>query len=102
MTQNNGKVVELETSEEISERTGLHMNDHMLHKITYWEVPGRDRNVKFIHHYCMGSAVAIILYDTTKMDSFEKAERILKSIEICEIPIKILVGNKVDFIKKIL
>jgi len=50
----------------------------------------------------MGSAVAIILYDTTKMDSFEKAERILKSIEICEIPIKILVGNKVDFIKKIL
>lgn len=95
MTQNNGKVIELETSEEISERTSLIMNEHMLHRVTFWEIPGRDRNLKFIHNYCMGAAVAIIVYDTTKMDSFEKAEKILKSIEICEIPIKILVGNKV-------
>lgn len=98
MTQNNGKVIELETSEEISERISLLMNEHLLFKITYWEVPGKDRHLKFINHYCMDAAIAIILFDTTKNNSFEKAEKILQSIEVCEIPYKILVGNKIDLL----
>ena len=46
----------------------------------------------------MGAAVAIILFDTTKTSSLEKAEKILQSIEICDIPFKILIGNKIDLL----
>ena len=98
MTQNNGKVIELETSEEISERVSLCVNDHLLYKITYWEIPGKERHLKFINNYCLGAAVAFVLFDTTKQSSLEKAERIFQSIESCDIPFKILVGNKVILI----
>jgi hypothetical protein len=95
MTQNNGKVIEIESSEEISERVSLQMIEHLLFRITYWEIPGRDRNIKYIHHYAIGAAAAIILFDTTKSASFERAQSILESLEVCEIPFKVLVGNKV-------
>jgi signal recognition particle receptor subunit beta len=96
MTQNNGKVIEIESSEEISERVSLQMIEHLLFKITYWEIPGRDRNIKYIHHYGVGAVAAIILFDTTKVASFERAQSILESIEVCDIPFKVLVGNKVN------
>jgi signal recognition particle receptor subunit beta len=95
LTQNNGKVIEIESSEEISERVSLHVNDHLLFKITYWEIPGKERHLKFINNYCLGAAVAIVLFDTTKNSTLEKAEKLLQSIDSCEIPFKILVGNKV-------
>lgn len=95
MTQNNGKVIEIESSEEISERVSLQMIEHLLFKITYWEIPGRIRNIKYIHHYAMGAAAAIILFDTTKSASFERAQSILENLEVCDIPFKVLVGNKV-------
>ena len=85
----------MESSEEISERVSLNMNDHLLFKITYWEIPGKDRHLKFINNYCLGATVAIILFDTTKYSSLEKAEKILETIESCEIPFKLLIGNKV-------
>jgi signal recognition particle receptor subunit beta len=95
LTQSNGKVIELETSEEISERVSLHVNDHLLFKVTYWEIPGKERHLRFLNNYCVGAAVAIILFDTTKQSSLEKAEKLLQSIETCDIPFKILLGNKV-------
>jgi signal recognition particle receptor subunit beta len=95
MTQNNGKVIEIESSEEISERTSLQTSDHLLFRTTFWEIPGRDRNIKFIHNYAMGAAVAIVLFDTTKVTSFERAQKILENIDMCDIPFKILVANKV-------
>jgi len=98
MTQNNGKVIEIESSEEISERVSLQMIEHLLFKITYWELPGRDRNIKYIHHYAMGAAAVIVMFDTTKSSSFERAQSILENIEVCNIPIKILIGNKVDLL----
>lgn len=98
LTQANGKVIEFESSEEISERVALHMYEHLLFKTTYWEVPGKDRQLKFLNHYCMGAAVAIVLFDTTKNSSFEKAEKIFQAIDVCEIPFKILVGNKIDLL----
>ncbi len=97
MTQNNGKVVELETSEELSERVSLFVNDNILFKITYWEIPGKERHLKFINHYCLGAAFAFVLYDTTKQSSLEKAEKIMQSLETCDIPFKVLVGNKVIY-----
>ena len=46
----------------------------------------------------LGAAVAIILFDTTKNHTLEKAEKILKSIESCDIPIKLLICNKMDLL----
>ena len=90
--------MELETSEEISERVSLHVNEHILFRVTYWEVPGKDRYLTFLNNYCVGAAVAIVLFDTTKQSSLEKAEKLLQSIETCDIPFKFLVGNKVNSI----
>jgi signal recognition particle receptor subunit beta len=95
LTQNNGKVIEVEASEEITERISLVMNEHFLFKVTYWEIPGKDRHLKFIQNYAMGAAMAIVLFDTTKNSSLEKAEKIFQAIETCEIPFKYLIGNKV-------
>jgi small GTP-binding protein len=97
LTQSNGKVIESESSEEISERIALQINDNILFKISYWEVPGKERHLKFLNHYCMGAAVAIVLFDTTKNNSLEKAEKILQAIEVCDIPFKYLVANKVKY-----
>lgn len=98
LSQENGKMIDLEASEEISERTCLHMNNHFLFKATYWECPGKDRIIKFISNYALGSNIVIVMFDFTKRSSLDKAERILKELEICDIPIKILVGNKIDLV----
>ena len=42
--------------------------------------------------------MAIVLFDTTKSSSLEKAEKILKAIENAEIPIKVLLCNKMDLL----
>lgn len=99
MTQNNGKVIDLETSEEISERTCLHMHNSLLYRVTYWETPGKERVVKFLSNYCHGAHVVIVLFDTTKRSSMEKAERMLKEISVCDIPFRFLIGNKTDLLE---
>ena len=88
----------LETSEELSERVTIQAFEHLIFRITFWEIPGKERHLGFLKNYCLGAAVAIILYDTTKNNSFEKAQRILKAIENCDIPIKLLIGNKMDLL----
>ena len=98
LTENNGKVISFESSEEISERISIQVHQHLLFKITYWELPGKERHLNFLNNYCLGAAVAIILFDTTKSSSLERAEKILKSIENCDIPIKFLVCNKMDLL----
>ena len=70
----------------------------MLFKITYWELPGKERYLNFLGNYALGACVAIVLFDTTKSSSLERAEKILKSIENCDIPIKFLVCNKMDLL----
>ena len=98
LTECNGKVLNLEASEEISERITIQAFNHMIFRVTYWELPGKERHLQFLKNYCLGAAVAIVLFDTTKTSSLEKAENILKSIENCEIPIKYLVCNKMDLL----
>lgn len=88
----------MDPSEEISERVSVQVFEHMLFKITFWELPGKERHLSFINNYCLGAAVAIILFDTTKSSSLEKAEKILKNIDNCDIPIKYLVCNKMDLL----
>ena len=75
------------------------MNEHLLFKTIYWEIPCKDRHLNFLSYYALGCTVAVILFDTTKTSSLEKAEKILQGIDSCEIPFKILLGNKVNFLK---
>ena len=98
LTESNGKVLNLEASEEISERITIQAFNHMIFRVTYWELPGKERHLQFLKNYCLGAAVAIVLFDTTKTSSLEKAENILKSIENCDIPIKYLICNKLDLL----
>ena len=98
MTECNGKVLNLEASEEISERITIQAFNHMIFRVTYWELPGKERHLQFLKNYCLGAAVVIVLFDTTKASSLEKAENILKCIENCDIPIKYLVCNKMDLL----
>lgn len=74
------------------------MYNHLLYKLTYWETPGKERVIKYISNYCLGANLVIILFDTTKKSSLDKAERILKELEVCDIPFKILIGNKIDLL----
>ena len=70
----------------------------MIFRVTYWELPGKERHLQFLKNYCLGAAVAIVPLDTTKTSSLEKAENILKFIENCDIPIKYLISNKMDLL----
>jgi hypothetical protein len=98
MTQSNGKVLEIECSQEISERISIVVKNHILYKIDYLEIAGRERNLNSLPHYCVDAAVAIVLFDTTKNSSFEKAGKILEKIAESDINYKYLVGNKIDLL----
>ena len=60
--------------------------------------PRKRKTSSIFKKYCLGAAVAIVLFDTTKASSLEKTENILKSIENCDIPIKYLISNKMDLL----
>ena len=87
-----------EKSEEISEYISIQSFNHMIFRTTYWELPGKERHLHFLKNYCLGAAVAFILFDVIKQSSLEKAENILKSIENIDIPIKFLICNKMDLL----
>ncbi len=59
-------------------------------------MPGKERHHKYIHKYVNGSTAILFLFDTAKRASFEKVEQWINDCEKCDIPIKILVGNKID------
>ena len=57
----------------------------MIFRVTYWELPGKERHLQFLKNYCLGAAGAIVLFDTTKTSSLEKAENILESRDSIQI-----------------
>ena len=95
ITQNNGKTIDIESSDEISQRNVLYMHQQILYNINFSEIPCKDRTMSYILNYSLGSSVAIVLFDYNKVNSFSKAEQIFESLEPCKIPINILIGNKV-------
>ena len=87
------------------------MDDNTLYKINYWELPGHHKSSGYFFRYCLGSTAAIYLFDSkfefflensyflfkvSKRSSFEKIEAWINENEKCDIPIKLLVGNKVN------
>ena len=72
------------------------MDDNYAYKFSFFDVCGKPTNLKLATKYCVGSTVAIILFDSTRRSTFEKAELWIAEMEKCAIPIKILLGNKID------
>ena len=63
-------------------------------------MPGKERHHKYVHKYVNGSTAIIYLFDVTKRPTFERIEQwIIECERACEIPIKILVGNKIDIMQ---
>jgi GTPase SAR1 family protein len=64
-------------------------------------MPGKERHHKYVHKYVNGSTAIIYLFDVTKRPTFERIEQWITECErACEIPIKILVGNKIDILQQ--
>ena len=59
-------------------------------------MPGKERHHKYVHKFVNGSTAVLFLFDTVKRITFENVEKWINDIEKCDIPIRILVGNKID------
>ena len=46
--------------------------------------------------YCLGATAAIFIFDLSKKSSLEKVSNWITETDQCEIPIRYLVGNKLD------
>eukprot|EP01017_Pseudomicrothorax_dubius_P015019 TRINITY_DN1748_c0_g2_i1.p1 TRINITY_DN1748_c0_g2~~TRINITY_DN1748_c0_g2_i1.p1 ORF type:complete len:162 (+),score=32.96 TRINITY_DN1748_c0_g2_i1:235-720(+) len=72
------------------------MDDNTLYKINYWELPGSLKNSSYFFRYCLGASAAVYMFDVAKRSSFEKIETWILENQKCDIPINVLVGNKID------
>lgn len=99
ISQTLGSVVENEESSELHIKTTFYIDDAYQYKIVYFDMPGKERHHKYVHKYVNGSTAIIYLFDVTKRPTFERIEQWITECErACEIPIKILVGNKIDIL----
>lgn len=71
ITNNFGKVVESEISDELSLKTVAYMDDNTLYKIQYWEIPGHHKNNGYFFRYCLGSSAAIYFFDSNNFISYK-------------------------------
>lgn len=100
ISQTLGSVVENEESSELHIKTTFYIDDAYQYKIVYFDMPGKERHHKYVHKYVNGSTAIIYLFDVTKKPTFERIEQWITECErACEIPIKILVGNKIDIMQ---
>jgi len=80
------------------------VDDTHQYKFEYFDMPGKERHHKYIHKYVNGATAIVYMFDCTlqftKIDvnrsSFEKVEQWVSETDKCYIPIKVLVGNKLD------
>ena len=101
ISQTLGSVVENEESSELHIKTTFYIDDAYQYKIVYFDMPGKERHHKYVHKYVNGSTAIIYLFDVTKRPTFERIEQWITECErACEIPIKILVGNKIDILQQ--
>lgn len=99
ISQTLGSVVENEESSELHIKTTFYIDDAYQYKIVYFDMPGKERHHKYVHKYVNGSTAIIYLFDVSKRPTFERIEQWITECErACEIPIKILVGNKIDIL----
>jgi len=96
ITSNFGKIVESEQSNELNTRVVGYLDDNTLFQIHYWEILGSLKSSGYFYRYCLGASAAIYMFDASKRSSFEKVEKWITENEKCDVPVKVLVGNKID------
>merc|ERR1711904_624020 len=96
IAMNYGKILEIEVSEELSLKATSYMEEGQLYNIQYWEIPGYLKNMNYFFRYCLGATAAIYVFDLSKRSSLEKIDNWITETEKCNIPVKVLVGNKLD------
>eukprot|EP00934_Nitzschia_sp_Nitz4_P008677 Nitzschia sp. Nitz4//scaffold203_size38902//36641//37453//NITZ4_007668-RA/size38902-processed-gene-0.74-mRNA-1//-1//CDS//3329541448//8667//frame0 len=70
-------------------------------KLTIWDTAGQERFRTLTSSYYRGAHGVVLVYDVTRMDSFENLQQWLKEVHLYspnngDSVIKLLVGNKVD------
>jgi len=75
-------------------------------KCTVWDTAGQERFRTLTSSYYRGAHACILVYDVTRMDSFENLEQWLKEVQMYspgngEGIVKLLVGNKCDLERKV-
>jgi Ras-related protein Rab-18 len=75
-------------------------------KLTVWDTAGQERFRTLTSSYYRGAHGVILVYDVTRMDSFENLEQWLKEVTMYspnggEGVVKLLVGNKCDLERKV-
>jgi len=75
-------------------------------KLTVWDTAGQERFRTLTSSYYRGAHGVVLVYDVTRMDSFENLEQWLKEVQMYspgngESVVKLLVGNKCDLERKV-
>ena len=75
-------------------------------KLTIWDTAGQERFRTLTSSYYRGAHGVVLVYDVTRMDSFENLEQWLKEVKLYspnngENVVKLLVGNKCDLQRKV-
>jgi len=52
--------------------------------------------MNYFFRYCLGATAAIYVFDLSKRSSLDKIDNWINETEKCNIPVRILVGNKLD------
>lgn len=83
----------------------LQVDDNKV-KLTIWDTAGQERFRTLTSSYYRGAHGVVLVYDVTRMDSFENLEQWLKEVQMYspgngEAVIKLLVGNKCDLDRKV-
>ncbi|XP_021723741.1 ras-related protein Rab5-like isoform X2 [Chenopodium quinoa] len=76
--------------------------DEAIVKLDIWDTAGQERYQSLAPMYYRGAAAAVVLYDITSMESFEKAKRWIEELQRQASPrmFTALVGNKADLDEK--
>ena len=75
-------------------------------KLTIWDTAGQERFRTLTSSYYRGAHGVVLVYDVTRIDSFESLENWLKEVQMYspgngESVVKLLVGNKCDLDRKV-
>ncbi|KAL7259914.1 hypothetical protein ACSBR1_005722 [Camellia fascicularis] len=71
-------------------------------KFDIWDTAGQERYYSLAPMYYRGAAAAVVVYDITSMDSFERAKKWVQELHRQENPnlVTVLVANKADLATK--
>lgn len=75
-------------------------------KLTIWDTAGQERFRTLTSSYYRGAHGVVLVYDVTRVDTFENLQQWLKEIQLYspnngESVVKLLVGNKIDLDRKV-